>query len=87
MAAARAEGRIQLIGLAVPYDQPDYRGKVVVVFGSEGRGLRPRVRAACDEAIALPLRGQIDSLNVAAAASAVLYGILHFRAFRVDSAP
>jgi 23S rRNA (guanosine2251-2'-O)-methyltransferase len=72
---------------AVPYDQPDYRGKVVVVFGSEGRGLRPRVSAACDQLIALPLRGRIDSLNVSAAASAVLYGILHFRAFRVDSAP
>jgi 23S rRNA (guanosine2251-2'-O)-methyltransferase len=72
---------------AVPYDQPDYRGKVVVVFGSEGRGLRPRVSAACDQLVALPLRGQIDSLNVSAAASAVLYGILHFRALLVDNAP
>jgi 23S rRNA (guanosine2251-2'-O)-methyltransferase len=72
---------------AVPYDQPDYRGKVVVVFGSEGRGLRPRVRAACDQLIALPVRGQVDSLNVAAAASAVVYGILHFRHFLVDRGP
>jgi 23S rRNA (guanosine2251-2'-O)-methyltransferase len=72
---------------AVPYDKPDYRGKVVVVLGSEGRGLRPRVREACDQLIALPLRGRIESLNVSAAASAVLYGILHFRAIRVDSAP
>jgi 23S rRNA (guanosine2251-2'-O)-methyltransferase len=72
---------------AVPYDQPDYRGKVVVVLGSEGRGLRPRVRDACDQLIALPLRGRIGSLNVSAAASAVLYGILHFRAIQVDSAP
>jgi 23S rRNA (guanosine2251-2'-O)-methyltransferase len=72
---------------AVPYDRPDYRGRVVVVFGSEGRGLRPRVRAACDELIALPMLGAIDSLNVSAAASAVLYGILQFRRFLVDSAP
>jgi 23S rRNA (guanosine2251-2'-O)-methyltransferase len=72
---------------AVPYDTPDYRGRVVVVFGSEGRGLRPRVRAACDELIALPTLGAIDSLNVSAAASAVLYGILQFRKFLVDSAP
>jgi 23S rRNA (guanosine2251-2'-O)-methyltransferase len=72
---------------AVPYDQPDYRGKVVVVLGSEGRGLRPRVREACDQLIALPLRGRIESLNVSAAASAVLYGILHFRALSVDNAP
>ena len=31
---------------AVPYDQPDYRGRVVLVLGSEGKGLRPRVAAA-----------------------------------------
>jgi 23S rRNA (guanosine2251-2'-O)-methyltransferase len=72
---------------AVPYDRPDYRGRVVLVFGSEGRGLRPRVRAGCDELIALPMRGKIDSLNVSAAASAVLYGILQFRGFLVDNAP
>jgi 23S rRNA (guanosine2251-2'-O)-methyltransferase len=72
---------------AVPYDRPDYSGRVVVVFGSEGKGLRPRVRAACDEQIALPLRGRLDSLNVSAAASAVLYGILQFRGMSVDSAP
>jgi 23S rRNA (guanosine2251-2'-O)-methyltransferase len=72
---------------AVPYDRPDYRGRVVVVFGSEGRGLRPRVRAACDELIALPMLGAIGSLNVSAAASAVLYGILQFRRLLVDSAP
>jgi 23S rRNA (guanosine2251-2'-O)-methyltransferase len=71
----------------VPYDRPDYRGRVVVVFGSEGRGLRPRVAAGCDELIALPLRGRLDSLNVSSAASAVVYGILHFRGVPVDSAP
>jgi 23S rRNA (guanosine2251-2'-O)-methyltransferase len=63
----------------VPYDRPDYRGRAVVVFGSEGKGLRPRVRSACDELIALPLLGKLDSLNVSAAASAILYGILQFR--------
>jgi 23S rRNA (guanosine2251-2'-O)-methyltransferase len=72
---------------AVPYDEPDYRGRVVVVFGSEGRGLRPRVRESCDQLIALPRRGLVGSLNVSAAASAVLYGILQFRRLSVDSAP
>ena len=71
----------------IPYDQPDYRGRAVIVFGSEGKGLRPRVRSACDELIAVPLRGRLDSLNVSSAASAVLYGILQFRRLSVDSAP
>jgi 23S rRNA (guanosine2251-2'-O)-methyltransferase len=72
---------------AVPYDQPDYTGKVLVVLGAEGRGLRPRVKAACDQLIALPVRGRVDSLNVSAAASAIVYGILHFRGLSVDNAP
>jgi 23S rRNA (guanosine2251-2'-O)-methyltransferase len=63
----------------VPYDAPDYRGRVVVVFGAEGSGLRPRVAAACDELVSIPLLGRIESLNVSTAAAAVLYGILHLR--------
>ena len=72
---------------AIPYDHPDYTGRVVVVFGSEGKGLRPRVAAACDALVRLPLRGTLESLNVAAAAAAVMYGILHLRAEQVDRAP
>ncbi|MBI5107074.1 MAG: 23S rRNA (guanosine(2251)-2'-O)-methyltransferase RlmB [Solirubrobacterales bacterium] len=59
----------------VPYDQVDYAGGVVLVLGAEGRGLRPRVRGACDQLVALPLRGRMESLNVSAAAAALLYGI------------
>jgi 23S rRNA (guanosine2251-2'-O)-methyltransferase len=64
----------------VPYDRPDYSGRVVLVLGSEGRGLRPRVAKTCDELIALPVPGRVGSLNVATAAAALTYGILHFRA-------
>jgi 23S rRNA (guanosine2251-2'-O)-methyltransferase len=64
----------------MPYHRPDYRGRVVLVLGSEGRGLRPRVANACDELVALPMRGKIESLNVSAAAAALIYGILQFRA-------
>jgi 23S rRNA (guanosine2251-2'-O)-methyltransferase len=64
----------------IPYDAPDYRGAgIVLVLGSEGRGLRMRVAAACDELIALPLRGRVRSLGVSAAGAAVLYEILQSR--------
>jgi 23S rRNA (guanosine2251-2'-O)-methyltransferase len=63
----------------VPYDRPEYGGGVVVVLGSEGRGLRPRVASVCDQLVSLPLRGRIESLGVAAAASALLYEILQDR--------
>jgi len=64
----------------VAYDAPDYKGGgVVLVLGSEGEGLRPRVSAACDELIALPILGKVESLGVSAAAAAVLYEILQNR--------
>jgi 23S rRNA (guanosine2251-2'-O)-methyltransferase len=50
----------------------DLTGPTVLVLGGEGKGLRPRVAAACDGLIALPQRGQIESLNVSAAASSLL---------------
>jgi 23S rRNA (guanosine2251-2'-O)-methyltransferase len=63
----------------VAYDAPDYSGGVVLVLGSEGSGLRPRVAGACDELIALPLLGAVESLGVSAAAAALLYEILQNR--------
>lgn len=63
----------------VSHLEPDYRGGCVLVLGAEGRGLRPRVRSACDQVIGLPLRGQIDSLNVSAAAAVLIYGALQSR--------
>jgi 23S rRNA (guanosine2251-2'-O)-methyltransferase len=76
---ATADGR-------VPYDRPDYGGRVVLVLGSEGKGLRPRVAGACDELVFLPARGNVASLNVSTAAAALVYGILHFRS-ALDRAP
>lgn len=58
------------------YAKVDYAGGLVLVLGAEGKGLRPRVAASCDELISLPIRGLIGSLNVSAAASALMYGIL-----------
>ena len=64
---------------AVPYTEPDWGGGIVLVLGSEGNGLRPRVAAGCDGLVALPLRGHIESLNVSAAAAVLLYEILQHR--------
>jgi 23S rRNA (guanosine2251-2'-O)-methyltransferase len=69
------------------YDQPDYRGGVIVVLGAEGRGLRPRVARACDELVAIPMRGRVESLNVSAAAAIMTYEVLQQRTRRLDRAP
>lgn len=44
-----------------------------LVFGAEGRGLRPGVRRACDDAFAIPLAGAVESLNVSVAAGVALF--------------
>jgi 23S rRNA (guanosine2251-2'-O)-methyltransferase len=57
----------------------DLRGPTVLVLGGEGSGIRPRVAAACDALIALPKRGEVSSLNVSAAAAALLFEALRQR--------
>lgn len=62
------------------YDQPDYRGKVVMVVGSEGKGMRPKVAKNCDALVSIPQRGRVDSLNVSTATAVLLYAVLQSRA-------
>jgi 23S rRNA (guanosine2251-2'-O)-methyltransferase len=64
---------------AVPYTAVDFSGKVVLVLGSESRGIRPRVEAMCDQRVSIPVLGNIDSLNVSSACSVILYRILQIR--------
>lgn len=66
-------------GVPRAYDEIDFDGGVVLVLGAEGRGLRPRVAASCDELVSIPQRGVVGSLNVSAAAAVLLYGVLHGR--------
>lgn len=51
----------------------DLTGGTALVFGAEGRGLRPLVRRRCDAAVAIPLAGRVESLNVSVAAAVLLY--------------
>jgi 23S rRNA (guanosine2251-2'-O)-methyltransferase len=51
----------------------DLGGPTVLVLGGEGKGIRPRVASACDGLLALPRGGEVESLNVSAAATALLF--------------
>jgi 23S rRNA (guanosine2251-2'-O)-methyltransferase len=51
----------------------DLSGGSVFVLGAEGKGLRPLVRRTCDDALSIPLRGGVESLNVSVAAALLLY--------------
>jgi 23S rRNA (guanosine2251-2'-O)-methyltransferase len=56
-----------------PMGEADLSGGLTLVFGAEGKGIRPLVRRACDGAVAIPLAGQVESLNVSVAAAVLLY--------------
>ena len=51
----------------------DYKRKLVIVMGSEGKGIRPVIRKTCDDLVTIPMQGKLKSLNVSAAVSAVLF--------------
>ena len=81
--AEAKEAGFWIWGADAEADQPpwaaDLTGSTVIVLGGEGKGLRPRVASSCDGLIALPQRGQVESLNVSAAGTAVLFEALRQR--------
>ena len=53
--------------------EADLSGGLALVFGAEGKGVRPLVRRTCDELVSIPLDGTVESLNVSVAAAVLLY--------------
>jgi 23S rRNA (guanosine2251-2'-O)-methyltransferase len=57
----------------------DWERPTVVVVGSEGRGMRKRVRDVCDFLITIPMRGPVESLNASVAAGVTLFSVVRTR--------
>ena len=58
---------------AKPWFEVEYSGKAIIVLGSEGKGIRKMVLESCDFKSTIPMKGKINSLNVSATASAILF--------------
>jgi len=55
------------------YTDVDWSGRAVLVLGSEGSGLRPRVAGSCDDLITIPVAGHVGSLNASVAAAVIVF--------------
>jgi tRNA G18 (ribose-2'-O)-methylase SpoU len=55
--------------------QASVPGDCLIVLGSEGLGISPAVLAACDEAVAIPMHNEVDSLNVGTAGAIFLFEV------------
>lgn len=68
------EGDVELPGLALATEP------VVIVVGSEGKGLSRLVRETCDQIVSIPMSSAVESLNAGVAAGVTLYEIARQRA-------
>ncbi len=59
----------------------DLRGSIGLVIGSEGEGVGRLVKEKCDMVAAIPMKGDIDSLNASVAAGVLAYEIVRQRMF------
>ena len=76
--AAAADGETGLWEL-------DLTGGVALVFGAEGKGVRPLVRRTCDGTVSIPLAGGVESLNVSVAAAVTLFEARRQRRFSTST--
>lgn len=78
-----ADAGLQVVGLDADgdttVDQIDGAGPIVVVVGSEGKGLSRLVRENCDAVVSIPISASTESLNAGIAASVALYEIAQQR--------
>ncbi len=55
------------------YNEADLTGALVLVVGSEGRGMGRLTKEACDFIVSMPMVGRINSLNASVAGSILMY--------------
>ena len=72
-----------IIGLelsgTIDYRDADYKGKVAIVVGSEGKGIAPLVQRNCDLLVKIPMNGKVNSLNASVSAGIILYEAIRHR--------
>lgn len=55
------------------YKNIDYKGKIAIVIGNEGKGMSRLVKENCDFIASIPMRGKVNSLNASVSAALIIY--------------
>ena len=58
---------------AKPWYSIEYTQRIIIILGNEGRGIRKTILDSCDFITTIPMQGYTKSLNVSAAASAIIF--------------
>ena len=75
LATMRREG-IRVVGAdmdGIPLWKADLTGPIAIVIGGEDKGLSPTLRARCDQVVAVPLAGELESLNLSVTAALLFF--------------
>ena len=55
------------------YKEIDYKGKIAIIIGNEGKGLSRLVETNCDFIAKIPMFGKVNSLNASVASALIIY--------------
>lgn len=63
----------------VIYSQADLKSSLMIIMGAEDTGVSPEIIKLCDESLRIPLKGEIESLNVSVSAGIIMYEVVRQR--------
>ena len=64
-----------------PYDKEDYSGGAAIIIGNEGKGISFETAKAADKLVKIPMKGEVESLNAAVAATVLMYEVARQRRY------
>lgn len=80
----KEEHQIWLVGTAGEADHSLYQsnltGKLAIIMGAEGEGMRRLTKELCDELVSIPMSGFVSSLNVSVATGICLFEVVRQKA-------
>jgi 23S rRNA (guanosine2251-2'-O)-methyltransferase len=74
-------------GATQSYDELEMNGPIVLVFGGEGKGVRPGILQKCEQQAKISMRGKVESLNVSASVAVVLFEAVRQRKKALSQIP